>query len=365
MTRNYRTHTRRGFTLVELMIAAAITVLIMTVLSICFQTSMKAMSAMRAQGDAADQLRAVGEVIKRDFKADHHLPMEPDPSGLILNSGKRISDYRFDNLATPAPATGFVYIQSPASTMEGNDGSFDSTLGGNSTVVWFTCVLPGGSDANVYTATSGGVVFTSEAAEVAYFLLPNGQFTSGSPQLPLYNLYRRQRLVAMSTDKQATFPAADFEVISTFLAPGPTVNTMNTLASGTRNGVALSPLFSAGRIGDDIILSNVLSFEVKPTWTTQVPASFPPPRPFPPFGPTGLSVGAVDNNNLTNPYSTDSPYDTLHMYTAPNPYTNMTSTFDTLSLGTSRIRVNGVQVRLRVYDTKVKTARQLSLVFDQ
>ena len=108
---------RDGFTLVELMIAAAITVMIMTILSICFQTSMSAMSSMRAQGDAADQLRALNTVMKRDFQANRHLPIEG-----AINRGCRLSDY----FAGARPSSGFTLIHSPPSIKEGDDGAFDS-----------------------------------------------------------------------------------------------------------------------------------------------------------------------------------------------------------------------------------------------
>ena len=130
-----RNRRRPGFTLVELMMSAAITVLIMTILSICFQTSMNAMSAMRAQGDAADQLRAVGEVMKRDIKADRHLPAEG--STTVMNSGRRISDYRLNQAGATTPTTGFFYLDSPPGTYEGNDGLFDSTRNANCRI-WMT-----------------------------------------------------------------------------------------------------------------------------------------------------------------------------------------------------------------------------------
>jgi hypothetical protein len=133
------------------------------------------------------------------------------------------------------------------------------------------------------------------------------------------------------------------------------VNTMATLANGTRNTATLTPL-SGGRIGDDIILSNVLSFEIKPTWTTSNPALYPAPRLFPPSGsPSALAFGTADIP-VNNAFSTDHPYDTLHGFT--------NSQFDTLNLPSARIRMQGVQVRLRVYDIKVKTARQSTFLFD-
>jgi prepilin-type N-terminal cleavage/methylation domain-containing protein len=344
---------RRGFTLVELMIAAGITVLIMTVLSICFQTSMKAMSAMRAQGDAADQLRALGEVMKRDAKADHHLPIES--AAAVRNRGRRLSDYDFRNGATAS--TGFVVINSPASIKEGNDGVFDSYRNTGSSL-WFTSVLTGGSEGNLYSALVNGQTLTSEAAEIAYFILPAGQ-TTGSPPQPLFNLYRRQRLVAPDTTRQAIYPTNDQEMVSVALPPNPNppfVNTMATLTGGFRNGLIFTPL-SGSRTGDDIILSNVLSFEVKPTW--QAPAGLPGPRQ---MGVSNVGPGNLDTafTPVTNNASSDAPYDSLSAFTAAG------SQFDSLfpTPNHPRIRVNAVQIRIRIYDPKAKTARQATWIFD-
>lgn len=364
---------RSGFTLVELMISAAITVIIMTILSICFQTSMSAMSAMRAQGDAADQLRAVGEVMKRDIKTDHFQSAEN--SFQVNNGGRRLSDYDFRVFApylTGAIATtGFVQITSPPSVKEGDDGSFDSTRGTGS--IWLTSVLPGGSEGNLYTASTfippviagvpTPVVFSSEAAEVSYFLIPSG-LTAGNPSTQLYNLYRRQRLVASSTTSQAQFqmavgvdPFAN-EVLSVDPNTG-FVNTMASIASTLPNPIrrpAIGPLGGA-RFGDDIILSNVISFEVKPTWqsagTTPAPRNFG----FPTFTLAGSPDVWANPSNLT---STDAPYDTLSAFPASGYQ------FDTLfpTANHPRIRVNAVQIRLRIYDPKVKTARQSSLVIE-
>ena len=362
---------RSGFTLVELMISAAITVIIMTILSICFQTSMSAMSAMRAQGDAADQLRAVGEVIKRDIKADHFQSAEN--SFQVNNGGRRLSDYDFrifpGNTVGANASTGFVQITSPPSIKEGDDGSFDSTRGTGS--IWMTSVLPGGSEGNLFTASTfippvvagvpTPVVFSSEAAEVSYFLVPYG-LTSGSPTTTIYNLYRRQRLVASSTTSQAQFqmavgvdPFAN-EVLSVDPNTG-FVNTMASIASTLPNPIrrpAIGPL-GGPRIGDDIILSNVISFEVKPTWQSVGPTPGPRGFGFPTFTLAGNSDVWANPTNLT---STDAPYDTLSAFP--------TSQFDTLfpTAGHPRLRINAVQIRLRIYDPKVKTARQSSMVIE-
>jgi len=354
---------RDGFTLVELMIAAAITVMIMTILSICFQTSMNAMSSMRAQGDAADQLRALNTVMKRDFMADRHLPAEGNQT--VRNRGRRISDYLLQMPTVPPPpppATGFFYLDSPppiASQYEGSDGAFDSYRNAPNTSyptgcrVWFTSVLPGGDDSKLYTATVNGVTYSSEAAEVAYFLLPAPQQTGGNPSLQLYNLHRRQRLVAIDSQRQSVLsPVLAFagasEVISQNQANLAQANTMTTLTLGGRSPtLGPSSIFQLLASGDDIILSNVLSFEIKPTWTHRTFLRDPVPfigRPaapgYPAYGP-----------------NTDFPYDDLTKAT-----NNAGHTYD--SITGMPVRMNAMQIRIRIYDIKVKTARQMTLIVD-
>src|SRR5262249_34753838 len=156
------------------------------------------------------------------------------------------------------PPTGFVVISSPDGVYEGNDSSFDSFRYTNHSI-WFTSVLPGGSEANLYTASTSGQAVSSEAAEVAYFLGPQVGSTAGASQ-PLFNLYRRQRLVATNTTKQTLFNTlvGDPEMISVNSATPTQANTMSTIVQGGRSNI-LAPLSNSisNRVGDDIILSNV------------------------------------------------------------------------------------------------------------
>ena len=365
MMRSRHNSVRAGFTLVELMISAAITVMIMTILSICFQTSMKAMSAMRAQGDAADQLRAVGEVIKRDVDATHFLPSDPGSNGntagsRMKNRGRRVSDYE-----GVLPRAGFFQLQSPDSTSEGNDGVFNSyrNIGCS---IWMTAVLTGGSEGNLFTASIPAspptipqpLAISSEAAEVAYFLRASGEFTA--TQAPLYNLYRRQRLVAVDVNKQTQFNnllndpnpfirgvAQTF--ISTSQLNATQANRMDTLYAASRPGFPnpLGTPGTGGTLGDDIILSNVLSFEIKPTWAWTAAGAPRTPRPY------GLNAGQT----------TDFPFDNLGTPTGSNVFDLVPPLPGTNGTAPSYY-INAVQVRLRIYDPKARTARQTTFVFD-
>jgi hypothetical protein len=347
---------RTAFTLVELLIGAAITVMIMTILAICFQTSMTAMSAMRAQGDAADQLRALGTVMKKDFAASRCLETE----GPMRNHGRRISDY--DMRFGIVPNNGFFYLESPPSTLEGNDGTFDSFFnfpGGGSVLgarIWMTCVNPGGDDSKVFSANVGGTVVTSEAAEVAYFLQPmagsSNSAAFGGTSLGLFNLHRRQRLVAIDSARQAVMPNSAPEVISTVLGAPNVVNTMSSLVL-PGNRPAFPTRLTGTRTGDDIILSNVLSLEFKPMWQHSSPFRDPVP-----FGGRAAGGGPAFPSPAYPP-NHDAPFDDLTKATADvNSFK-----FDSLAPAMP-IRIQSMQVRIRIYDPKAKTARQMTIIVD-
>jgi hypothetical protein len=301
------------------------------------------MREMRSAGDMTGQLRAAGEVMKRDFQADHFLSADGAPG--VRNQGRRLSDYHFEAGATAASVRGgFYQISSSASLAEGQDGNGFTSTRANNHSVWFTSVLPGGTEANLYTAVSPaptGQLYSSQAAEVAYFLgglgasptTPTG-YANGNTNVPLYNLYRRQRLVALDMISQAALqpavaadPTYAAEVFSLNTATTPaTVNMMSDVCANGGKRPAFPGTLTGNRYGDDILLSNVISFEVKPTWQ--------PTTSITPF-----------------PGNSDYPYD------------NLGTPFDTT--GSPTIRVIGIQVRVRVYDPKLMTARQATYVFDQ
>jgi hypothetical protein len=323
------------------MVAAAAAIMIMTILSYAFQAGTNAMRQIRAQGDMSEHLRAVSNTLRRDLAANHHLQSEGTLG--VSYRGQKVSNYDFSSGA--APTTGFFAIDCPPGTYEGNDQSFDAYRNAPSATyptgcrIWFTSVLSGGADADLYTANVGGTVpLSSEAAEVAYFLVQTG-VTSGNPPLPVFNLHRRQKLIAMDGAKQVQFSAflpANGAVISQIAANPTQANTMTTIAQpGGRSPGIFAPLGN----GDDIVLSNVLSLEFKLTWQHPIPARNP------------LSFAAPGNN-------VDYPYDSL------TTATGSASAFSFDSLAPMPVRINGMQTRIRIWDSKVKTSRQITIIGD-
>jgi hypothetical protein len=331
--------------------------------------------------------------------------------------GRRLNNYDFTNgVNPPKPTNGYFEIVSPSSLVEGTDSDgFMSTRAPNGNLfhtLRFTSVQPFGTGTPPYTTTVGTTVLTSRAAEIAYFLGSTngaGIAASATPTgVPLFNLYRQQRLVAMTAEDQTNLAAAglDAEVLSTDSPTTPTkVNTMLDLATQADITKRVQMIPYANRFAQDVLLTNVISFEVKPTW---------------PAGPQGAATGPT-----TFASSTDHPYDNLTVtgnttfdtaqfmsspgtssmppawaqgtsYAAGKQVVNRGVIYTCATAGTSfngsgfgspngptgigaaiqdgsatwnftqtLIRVTGLQIRVRVYDPKVQAARQITLAYDQ
>jgi hypothetical protein len=214
---------------------------------------------------------------------------------------------------------------------------------------------------------------------VSYFLADSGTKTSDGS--PLFNLYRRVQLLAEEPGAILLAPDPNF---STVAIPNPqnpaqtvyAVNTMATLKVLTNRPAPFTPLTGADA-GTDIILSNVVSFEIKANWdSTQGFRKLPPTL----AGPTG---GNGDVPNL------DYPYDDLPVIiTAPpqpmalpavntsSQYEMLPRIFDTagtqsaeplLGIGLryhSKVRILGLQIKLRIWDSKNSQTRQVTVIQD-
>jgi hypothetical protein len=347
-----RTRIRRGATLVEMLVAAAMSIMIMWLLTWCYQQGLASFSNTKSHADLMDQQRQVTSVMTRDLLADHFLTEDGKPNG-----GRMVRDQL---PGSQPPKSGFFYAYSPGPTYdEGFDtDGFASTVSTNH-VLQFTAILPGGPAEQMFNAdvpfATASPIF-GRAAEISYYLVQSGQTLGGTT---LYNLIRRQRLCALTTDDQPAYnqmlsrqtpsppypiqPADAYEVMAVNPPIGanpPNVPTIFTLSNLTiqANRLNVSGPYrqiSNYRIGEDILLSNVVSFEVKFTGSSTTGTW---PRPL-----------------LNNP---DYPYDNL-------PIGNgLTGTFDTATITTSKIRITGVQIRLRTHDTKSRTTRQTTTIIN-
>lgn len=237
---------RQGFTLVELLVAMALIMFVMVILTQAFTASLRAFQILKATGDMDSRLRMVGAIMTSDLRADH------------FEGRKRLSDLNF--WAAGPPREGFIriYQGSPLSTTnpnapyyqensDGNGDNFPSNRAidhrlhltvkkrGNNRGDYFiasildplgstfpsanTTFFAQPSDAKYQDVPN---TYTSQWAEVAYFLINNGATTPGG--IPLFALYRRQMLLVsndLAVNWNTPFSVCDFNYA---YPPGQVVN---------------------------------------------------------------------------------------------------------------------------------------------
>lgn len=384
---------RAGFTLIELMVVMLVTVILMSIIVAATSIGGQIVGESRSKGRIMDQQRVAMTALVRDLQLPHFLE-DGKPNGR-----QRLSDHRTDlareyTVPKMAPATGvdrkwtgytpprggYFRAYSPPvdnnfNFAEGTDSDlFGSSRSGNH-YVQFTVIVPGGAPQDTLTAdvpflnspATASYPITFQAAEVAYFLVP-GTPAQTPGGVKLYSLIRRQRCAAMNKYDADAYSALVNKIPTSGTAPVmakddplevvAAVDDTPTAASAKYRVFSMSDLtlegnrvaraaITAHRIGDDVLLTNVISFELKYTGASTVGW----PRPF----------GTAN---------TDYPYDTL-------PYTgNVFDTFNTLQpdwtdgrylAGSTTataispvcpIRITGVRIRLRCWDPRTKGARQ-------
>jgi len=100
-----------------------------------------------------------------------------------------------------------------------------------------------------------------------------------------------------------------------------------------RNRIQATSITNPAKLGDDIVITNVLSFEVRPMYAY-------------PFTPVAITPSAADSMFADLPGPFPAQFDTGLGDTVVN----------------NRIRVIAVQIKIRVYDSKNKLSRQTTMV---
>jgi len=372
-----------------------------------FRIGLEMIGQARAQANLMTQLNAVGTILHRDLVVAH--PFLPDDSR--PNRGLRLSDQRLDLLTadrqgwTPPPG-GFFRIVSPDSaSIPDNEGLNIYTADNHA--LHFTAILPA-NETNLFHARVNFIdmggnplvkEYESRAAEIAYFLVHTGNNTPGGS--PLYNLIRRQRLVAIDNNSRTSLlhpvnvtPANNPEYECS-IALGPSGPVTLREIRNPDNRLQLPPppvsvpsppslpplppfslpipqlpqqvqapwIFPSGspNHGADILLSNVLSFEVRVDWDPNpnvILNSSNPPRSLPvnaeyPYDNLTANIGRNPAFQVQLEPPPAPPRCTVFDTWYDQP--NWNTTFATLPLA---IRVRGIQVSVRVFDPKTRAVRQ-------
>lgn len=261
---------RRGMTLVEMLVATTMTLIIMGIVAQLFGVLGNTVNNSRATMDVSSRLRSVANKLRQDLAGITVLSLPP--------------------VAADADTGYLEIIEGPD-----NDNSRDIALnvkqviGDGDDVLMFTTHAPQQPFVGVYAATGS---IESPFAEIAWFCQPSAVTTNG---LTLYTLYRRQLLVMnyvgvapfLGTNSiTATLPAeyANYDLSlrqdGTLVRPNSlgdltkrenrfmhflsgVVSATNFPYNATVANLAANGRLTGVRMGEDIVLSNVLAFDVR------------------------------------------------------------------------------------------------------
>jgi prepilin-type N-terminal cleavage/methylation domain-containing protein len=263
---------QRGYTLVELLIAAAIALAVMAAAAALFGLFGRAASQSQAIVDMGDRMRTTTWQLRQDLAgatADLTPPGRPEED-----------------------AGYFELIEGPRSDRDASEGSGDIQADTDD-ILLFTTRSTGGPFVGKY----GANFLESPAAEVAWFCRPAAE--QPVPGLTLHNLHRRQLLVVgyvgvppfstnnnslPATASNTTLPAAWLTYDISLRSEGPAPFAAffpNTLGDLTRRecrfwhdaaafpyAIQTATLDAATfngtlREGEDIVLSNIIAFDVR------------------------------------------------------------------------------------------------------
>ncbi len=413
----HRIAKRSGFTLVELMVAAALSIGIMYILSWAFQQGLDSLSLARALGDLQERERAVAVVMRDDLARDHF-----DDDGSNPFYGPKLRDQRVDRAGlSPSdwqpPPEGFFRIYQ-GSTIQNDPTMANTTMPYRFAVdsegipvyvatdhaLHFTVKLPGTRPHELFSARSlftepttvnlsSPLVFANsspafalnpsvqtEWAEIAYFLAPQAvprnltTSTTGQPQ-SLYTLRRRQRILFPLSITRATIDSidpTDSPKLDTLTAqselsywdpdgmpttPNAEPNTQETVTSPLRRmGLGIDPNYIPFALADgsDVVLEDVLSFQVQVAYNGNLNPVF---QDLPLSTGNTLLAGrhVFDTWTMRDDSALGGPGADFSNWFSPT----MMPTPTTLPLS---IHVTALKITIRVWDRNTQTTRQITFM---
>jgi hypothetical protein len=402
------TRARRGATLVEVMVAAAMLILGMWLLVWLYQQGMASFLQAKGQADLTTGERLVATVMQRDLSCQMFLEEDRKP-----NRGRRLSDQRTDLALTGGwtpPRGGYFwarsrpygnslpngaggYVNNPNNWFEAIDTDGFTSSRSTDHALQFTVIVPGGPIHQMLSSevpAGTGTQWFGTAAEVTYALVYSGRNTPGPNPVPLYDLVRRQRLSVTTPDLAPAFQQAIAAGNAVPAPRGPDrIDEVMTVSNGqmrTLGDLTLPVGYNVAgypapvrlpeaawaipsnslRAGEDRLMSNVISMEIK----FKGPAN----------QPVGAGAWPSDPNSVVWPRplrsltggqdNPDYPYDFL-------PYNGEFDTFSARVPGwqayvannaaanhsrpVKPINIVAISVRLRAYDLRNQNARQTTI----
>ena len=261
----------RGFTIAELLVASAIALSVMAAVATLFGTFGATASDTQAIVDMTNRMRTTASRLRRDL-AGATVPLRP-PVSPESNAGY------------------FELIEGPLVDSTANAAT--SLLADVDDVLLFTARSLGPPFQGRYTASGTTRQVESSTAEIAWFCRPSPTSAQTVAGLNLHTLYRRQLLVQgyvgaapfhdesspTSNQVAGTMPALLLSYDISLRPQGGGIFVPNTLADLTSRpnrflhgawNTAFSPATpgttfdaASGREGEDVVLTNVIAFDVR------------------------------------------------------------------------------------------------------
>jgi prepilin-type N-terminal cleavage/methylation domain-containing protein len=426
MTRIHRTTQRRpAFTLVELLVAMALILFIMVILSEAFVQGLSSFRELKAVGDMEEKLRSATMILRRDLAADH------------FEGRRRLSDPNF--WVQGPPREGFFDLyQGACSYLEGRDSDgnpsyrapnlnplrgtrppnevpghflyFTVKQRGNNVDRYFSANVPPPPGSPLLTAPTNffgqppdanfqdpnSSTFNSPWAEVCYFLDTRPQSQTMAGTTPLYPLYRTQLVVAPDT-RQVNAANIPRGMIGQYLEMSCNLSTNSILFHNpndlAQNVRSLTPQFLSSASsskdptdplsrlnkGTTLLLTDVISFDVrvlKYIWPNRTAIGLPMQlEDFQDANPFALDPNLTKKGKLRL-YNLDNPADPGWAYNSTYPWFFSTSiAYDLqkdplvpLPAGTSvpppQFCISALAITIRVWDAKTEQARQVTIIQD-
>jgi len=248
-----RPESRPAFSLIELLVASALSLVVMGAVASLFSVFGRSVSDGQAMVELSARMRNAAWRLRQDLV------------GLTCVPAARVR--------VEANAGYFQVIEGSGTTPEDPN----SLIGDSDDVVALTTSSPGAPFTGRLAGARG---FESPTAEVIWFCEPSGQQHRGQD---LYNLHRRQLLVAGAPDAGsfannvfATQGESDLSYRSHALSLGDLSKQANrflTTVGGNRR-------LTGNREGEDVILGNVIAFDVRIAEGGQPPGAQPVDKSF-------------------------------------------------------------------------------------
>jgi hypothetical protein len=345
-----------------LLVAMTITLVVMAGVAQLFGVFARGLSGSQATVDLSGRMRTAGWQLRKDL------------SGITCDV--------VPWLAPEADAGYFEYIEGPRNDQSAANGTSDLQADTDDVLLFttramgdpFTCPVPGGGTAE------------SRYAELAWFCGP--MVTQPVPGLTMHNLYRRQLLVGAVPGAAGFATAASF-TSGTALPFSTRVGTdgrtrPNSLGDLTKrehrflhaaaapyrflDATATGATLTGDQEGDDIVLTNVIAFDVR-AYDPQAGGASGPGGSIDLASGAATSLGANPqaNSGLATATATQKAvYDTwsTHYASVSNAAVNPTGLNDASQYATSppyNVPLRGIEVRIRCYEPTSKQIRQITI----